>query len=1676
MALDSELFNTDPYYDDYSDDKKFLRMLFRPGFAVQARELTQAQTILQKQIQRFGDNIFKDGSIVTESQVVHNEAQFFRVTGLTGYAGVSIADFQNLDIQVTGKNGVTVVDTLGSLSGSNVDAADILVCSAYKKGPTAFAIGDVITGILDDTTISATITGGTSVSDDYTGAPSILPAFGSATLIGLDDGVRYIKGFFVKHDRQHVTPFNVTGGTGGNRYRVFNDLDSTIKFDVTDDIITATDDESLNDPAFGSYNYAAPGADRYKIALTLTHTAYSATGDYILMQFENGDATFKVNYPEYNVLADTMARRTYDESGNYTVEDFPISVVDDETDETKLNVVVGKGKAYIFGYEFVNFANKVLSVDKARTQKEIDTRQSIPVVIGNEVNLTFNTTLTAAAVSDIDFNNYPKFFLSSGTANDAFVNVGSLRIGKLNLIGSESSANVYEFSLAAGYTAGAVRRLFYLGYTGPNQHIFTITNPPLTIAKTNYNAMLFPMASDVVAYAVSGIQSQRYKVQKSITKTLVAGTNTVTTNELGLADYDFNSANDLVVVSATGAEVSISASLTSSNQTIQFTTSSTGPSIIFATIDVNDTDTASTFHKRTKTATTTTSSVIMRSSGLEEYAYLGGNVDAYQIISVTGEVSGVTSSMTDRFYLDSGQTDEIYDWSKIVLKKQYFGQGITAVNVTYKRYARSGNEGPFVMDSYGTIGSMGATAYKDIPVYNFQSRSGKPVSLAGCYDFRRDRITPTSIGATATPSDYGITGSISQIDDLEVESEWSYFLPRTDKIVLARDKQFKIVTGTETEQALAPQDTEDAMTLATVFLNPYTKTAKDTSKFPVKNRRYTMKDVGGLDKRISRLEYYTTLSFAEKDAKNLEIKDANGLNKFKNGIFVDDFTSRSSSNYNSPDHICAVDPYRREIRPKFITKYLDLSLTGSIPAGLTQSSDGIITFNYTTETAVSQPFASKAVNVNPFNVFNFNGRLILSPASDDWIDTTTLPEVAINLQGQNDGLADVETADFGTTWNNWETNWTGSTIGVTEWNFNRQLSPYHTIQDSAGVWRTQAEYQRWAIQETSQTRTGEKIRVTPETVTRNIGSRIVDVSVVPFMRANTLTIQADGMKPTTRVYPFFDGVDVSAYCAVAGVTGAAIVSDTAGKVGYSSAVTFALPLGTFKTGEKIFRLIDDTNNNVANCNTTAEATYAAQGLLKTEADTVVSTRQLNIRRESVTEERVYNNLVTESAVRWIDPVAQSFFIDPLTYPSGIFVKSVTLYFKSASTTLPVSLQLRPTVNGYPSSSTIIPLSEVYKAAEDVNTSDDASVGTTFTFSSPIYLQPGEYAMAVLSNSDDYEIWVSEVGQTDTLTENRISAQPYAGSFFKSQNSSTWTAEQSLDLKFILTKCAFSSNSGSVSFSYNETSSGAELTGGYDSFVTNGANVFKLNSTFISPANTAVATTVNFNGAGDIAIENNQNYTFPSKKFIPAGNYVKSTFALSSTETAPLDVTPVLDTQRISGLYIQNIINDFNDDSNGKKNTYETLATVRGVTDSGNLSYTRYMTKKINLQEEFESESMDVYMSARLPLNSDIRVFMKSQAPSDNTTFENLPYEPLSLDSNYSIQYGSTVYGRPGGYVSSSDDDYIDLKFVRGSTAVARTSGMTGQTIFKNFQLKVVMYGDPDISVTPAFKDLKAIAT
>jgi len=136
---------------------------------------------------------------------------------------------------------------------------------------------------------------------------------------------------------------------------------------------------------------------------------------------------------------------------------------------------------------------------------------------------------------------------------------------------------------------------------------------------------------------------------------------------------------------------------------------------------------------------------------------------------------------------------------------------------------------------------------------------------------------------------------------------------------------------------------------------------------------------------------------------------------------------------------------------------------------------------------------------------------------------------------------------------------------------------------------------------------------------------------------------------------------------------------------------------------------------------------------------------------------------------------------------------VDVFFYDTDTTAPMYVELRTVVNGSPSQ-TVIPFSHRVVKPEEITTSDDGSVATYLAFDGFVYLEPGEYALVLLTGSINYKVWISQIGETDVATGRVINDQPFIGVLFKSQNGSSWEANQNQDLKFRIYNAVFSTTS------------------------------------------------------------------------------------------------------------------------------------------------------------------------------------------------------------------------------------------------------------------------------------------
>ena len=254
----------------------------------------------------------------------------------------------------------------------------------------------------------------------------------------------------------------------------------------------------------------------------------------------------------------------------------------------------------------------------------------------------------------------------------------------------------------------------------------------------------------------------------------------------------------------------------------------------------------------------------------------------------------------------------------------------------------------------------------------------------------------------------------------------------------------------------------------------------------------------------------------------------------------------------------------------------------------------------------------------------------------------------------------------------------------------------------------------------------------------------------------------------------------------------------------------------FETGRSTFRLTNSkTNSQIpGSIQSFAESIFYSQGSTDVSQNTTLSIRNAEVEvNTDFTEPKNVNFsiILDQEAVApppppppppppGRDPLAQTFTVWDDT---GIFVTKVDVFFKSKAEKLPVMVEIREVELGLPSKK-ILPFSKVEVLPEQINLSDDSSLSTTIAFEAPVYLESKkEYALVLLSDSTDYEVWISQMGEIDVSTlENQqnqilVSSQPILGSLFKSQNASTWTPSQYEDLKFELYRAEFSSTQGSI---------------------------------------------------------------------------------------------------------------------------------------------------------------------------------------------------------------------------------------------------------------------------------------
>ena len=491
------------------------------------------------------------------------------------------------------------------------------------------------------------------------------------------------------------------------------------------------------------------------------------------------------------------------------------------------------------------------------------------------------------------------------------------------------------------------------------------------------------------------------------------------------------------------------------------------------------------------------------------FVYLNSNnfIEGEKITFSNSKITAFISTLdagdkniASSFNLDRNQKETIYDYSKLN-RLPNTKEPTKKLKIVFGSASFSASD----TGDLTTVNSYGQFDYLDIGyTYDYAVKNSDILDI-------RPRVSNTSISSLNnskySPFEFlsrnfiqsGNSSSNILASDESITLTYSFYLPRIDKIAVDKSGVFQLKSGVPSEEPQPPIIGEDALEIATAYLPAYLEDINDIDINLKEHKRYRMSDITLLENRIENLEYYTSLSLLEVNASNFQVTDENGINRFKSGFFVDNFTSKTTQN-SQISNKNSIDIDNREIRPSHFSTSVDLLLGTNSLVGLGASANPLadsrtddnligigvtrtgqlVTLNYTEVPYIIQPYSSRSVNVNPYAEDFYSGTITLFPSSDVWVDPVRNTANNIFIEREETELA--------------------------------QLLKYDQQKGFAGAtWNSVEKY--WIIPEKRS----------------SLGDKILDTKVIPYMRSRNLEFISKRMKPLTRVYSFFGGIDISRY-------------------------------------------------------------------------------------------------------------------------------------------------------------------------------------------------------------------------------------------------------------------------------------------------------------------------------------------------------------------------------------------------------------------------------------------------------------------------------------------------------------------------------------------------------------------
>jgi hypothetical protein len=1555
MALETNL-NVSPYFDDYNEDKNFHRVLFRPGYAVQARELTQMQTILQNQIERFANRVVHDGKIISgcSAKVAPIGYVKLRDKDAANNRVLLLGDFYEggavANLQIIGETSGVTAQIVDAKEGSEAAAPNYLSVfvkytnSGTSKTEKTFADNEQL--IFNYSNGSFAVAANT-ISSDSTG-------YGLRATV--TDGTIYHKGNFIRVEHQ---------GTILEKYSVTPS--KKLGFETRESLIDSNQDSSLLDNASGSTNYSAPGANRLKMVPTLASRAIDAANNttfFSIAYVEEGSIVKETN-DDLGGVAVTVAERLGEIHGNFATKPFNIRIREhnketnnlgryEDGDINKFVAEIEPSVGYVAGNRIellkTVFREGDKAIDYISKEDSIITQTVGNYVICDEVagswdmkNIDEVTLYDTAqgAITDGAYSGHTAQGSAIGTANIRGIEYHS---GTAGTASGQFRIYLFNIKMNSNKSFTDVKGLYVANSGGSGTHSFADTvleSSKAVLKEPSLNTLVYPFTqrgtklyqkdTDPSSDALTGVQFV-YRTEKDATVTGQTVNVTVGSGHAGGTEQlnETGSISDtleteFVVVSTDAAETEdLSGTITVSGTSVSGTSTDfeneyaegdfikyySSGSPVTARIDtITDADTMTittsagnatgvNHHKVYKKghifdfggtlrniaasssdtiqidfgetwANSESFSVkvyanVLRTGSVkasktvnkEKYVHINtsnnvagstgpwslGVPDAYKLVSVyKGTTSGVTTSdddVTSHFEIDSGQKDAYYGTSHLKLKPtSSLDVSSSGLLVKFNYFTRDTDNGVgfFSADSYpvqdSDVSATDAILSQEIPVF-VSPTNGKAYDLRDSIDFRpmyANTCAPSTTGTVASAPTNPANGSSFSIatesflpsPDENFQTDIEYFLPRKDRIVLTKEGTVEISKGVSALLPKPPAEKAGSMTLGVLdippypSLSPYVARTTNRQEYGIKldlenNRRYTMKDLRAVEQRVKNLEYYSSLNALESAAKNKQIFGDGGLDRYKNGFLVDNFDGHNIADTTQTGYRAAVDRNRTELRPTYERNDVRMSYNASFTGGSNIVRKGdMLMLAYDESSFINQPYASKLRNPTQEIQFNWSGSVKLNPSVDNTPDITTQPDVQIDFEDMYAAIAEIaeKAGVTGTDWGNWKTTST-----------NR-------ITTTSGDWQT-------TTTQTDQIKTGLQTTVSPSSEVQELGNFVTNVAVRDYMRSRLVQFTGSGMRPNTKVYPYFDDELVTGYCTPANSSFANTASEGSSLETDSNGIVygnFRIPNDDrlkFRVGTRRFELKDVANTvtQSALISTQAHGDYTSIPLDLSVQGTSVNLVTPQIATNTVTD----NRTLTSTRRRFIgdtgdgdggDPLTQTFSISEDS-SDGIFLTKMDLWFGKKSSTAPLTLEVREVENGLPTP-IVVPFGRKTLLPEEINVfANSASVATSFEFDAPLFLRnEKDYCFVIRpsGNDTDYAVWTAELGGSDVNTNELIHKPPYSGVMLVSSNDKTWNAIQSEDIKFKMYKAQFTTSNTGVAYIENEDADFITFTGAVGTF-------------------------------------------------------------------------------------------------------------------------------------------------------------------------------------------------------------------------------------------------------------------